>query len=71
MEHKQEIGDYLSESADEFDLRGHLVKKPALRHFRFTIKITKSPITQKRNEFGRKLLLITYSKSMIAFQNPG
>src|SRR5208282_3262119 len=52
-----------------FDLRRHLAEKSALRHFRFTIKIAKSPITQKRNEIERKLLLITNRKSMIAFQN--
>ena len=56
MEHKHQIGDWLSESADEFDLRRHLAEKSALRHFRFAIKITKSLITQKRQEMERNIL---------------
>ena len=69
MKHKYQIGNWLSESADKFDLRRHLAEKSALRHFRFTIKITKSLITQKRYEMERKLLLITNSKPMFAFHN--
>ena len=34
MEHKQEIGHWLSES----ELRRHLAEKSALRHFRFNAK---------------------------------
>jgi len=66
INHYEQTDDSLSESGIIFNLRCHLAEKTAFCHFRFT---KKSLITQKRYEMERKLLLITNSKPMFAFQN--